>query len=223
MPLFQGASLEEEQKKHMNSILERVEIRGFSELRFIWSDLTPRQMLSLQYLQYLKVGGCAKLKCVFSMVVQRSLPELTSLVIYHCEELEEIVAENEESRKQANTTLCFPKLRHLAVKNCNKLKSLFSVAMVKMLPQLSTLHISEATKLVEVFRHSSDDGIVYGEKIEFPNLREIKVTKLPNFVDICQGFKLQPVKAMKILIDECPKFSSISEATQIVPHQDMHR
>ncbi|CAL0307409.1 unnamed protein product [Lupinus luteus] len=208
-----GVSLEVEQKNHVTSTLERIEIRGFSELQYIWSDSTPTQMLSLQYLQYLKVGGCSKLKHVFNMVVLRSLPELTSLVIQHCEELEEIIAENEESQNQGNDKVCFPKLRHLAVKNCNKLKSLFSVAMVGMLPQISTLHISEAATLVEVFKHSSENGVVYGEKIVLPNLREIKVTKLPNFVDICQGLKLQTVKAVQVMADECPKFSPISEAT----------
>ena len=211
--MFQGVSLEEEQGKHLTSILERLELRGFSELRFIWSDPTHRQIMSLQYLQYLKVDGFTKLKSVFSMVVLRSLPELTSLVVQHCEELEEIISENEESHNLANTKACFPKLRHLTVKNCNRLKSLFSVAMLGMLPQLSGLHISEAAKLVEVFRHSSEYGTVNGDKIVFPNLREIKLTRLPCLVEICQGFKLQPMKAVKSIIDECPILTPISEAT----------
>ncbi|KAK7320390.1 hypothetical protein VNO77_29816 [Canavalia gladiata] len=212
--LNRGVSYEKEQEKHLTSKLEQVEIRGFSELRFIWSYPTSKQNVSLQYLQYLKVDGCAKLKCVFSiMMVHRSLPELTSLVIYQCEALEEIIAGNEQFQSLANAKICFPKLRHLAVKNCNKLRSLFSIDVVGMLPQLSTLHISEATELKEVFIHDGEEGIANDEKIEFPSLREIKFTKLSSLVNFCQGFKLQPLKAVNIMIDECPKFPPISGAT----------
>ncbi|XP_057724243.1 probable disease resistance protein At4g27220 [Arachis stenosperma] len=207
--LHKGVSLEEDQGKHLASELEQVEFRGFSELSFIWSDPTNRQILSLQHLQYLKVDGCAKLKSIFSAVILRSLPELTSLVIQGCNELEEIVSENEELHHDLSNTkvVCFPKLRNLTVKNCNKLKSIFSVSVLGMPPQLSYLHISDAAELVQVFRDSSD-------KIVFPNLREMKLNKLPCLVDICIGFELlQPMKAVKIMVDQCPNFTSISEAT----------
>ncbi|MED6198725.1 hypothetical protein PIB30_069280 [Stylosanthes scabra] len=200
--LNKGDSLEEDQGKKLASRLEQVEFRGFSELRFIWCDPTNREILSLQYLQCLKVDGCAKLKSIFSAAILRSLPELTSLVIQGCNELEEIISENEELK-----SVCFPKLRNLTVKNCNKLKSILSVSMLGMPPQLSYLHISDAAKLVQVFRNSS-------EKIVFPNLREMKLNKLPCLVEICKGFELlQPMKAMKIIIDQCPNITSISKAT----------
>ncbi|MED6216200.1 hypothetical protein PIB30_005079 [Stylosanthes scabra] len=208
--LNKGDSLEDDQGKKLASKLEQVEFRGFSELRFIWCDPTNRQILSLQYLQYLKVDGCAKLKSIFSVAILRSLQELTSLVIQGCNELEEIISENEElHHDMSNTTkaVCFPKLRNLTVKNCNKLKSILSVSMLGIPPQLSYLHISDAAELVQVFRNTS-------EKIVFPNLREMKLNKLPCLVEICKGFELlQPMKATKIIIDQCPNITSITKAT----------
>ncbi|MED6178066.1 hypothetical protein PIB30_104171, partial [Stylosanthes scabra] len=208
--LSKGNSLEDDQGKKLASKLEQVEFRGFSELRFIWCDPTNRQILSLQYLQYLKVDGCAKLKSIFSVAILRSLQELTSLVIQGCNELEEIISENEElHHDMSNTTkaVCFSKLRNLTVKNCNKLKSILSVSMLGIPPQLSYLHISDAAELVQVFRNTS-------EKIVFPNLREMKLNKLPCLVEICKGFELlQPMKATKIIIDQCPNITSISKAT----------
>jgi hypothetical protein len=87
--------------------------------------------------------------------------------------------------------------------------------MVTMLPQLSLLDLSDATQLQEVFRHSREDDIMNQKKIVLPNLEEITLYELPNFVDICHGCKLHAVKLLKLHIYECPKTSPSLRQIQV--------
>ncbi|XP_028772142.1 uncharacterized protein LOC114729031 [Neltuma alba] len=66
--------------------------------------LVPTEVLSFQYLCSLEITHCKKLKFVFSMstIVHNILPKLTSLSLFDCEELEEIIAENEEHQILSN-------------------------------------------------------------------------------------------------------------------------
>jgi hypothetical protein len=149
------------------------------------------------------------------METHRSLPELMELCIYNCDELEQIVEANEELLQLSNAELYFPKLKQITVKNCNKLKSLFPLSMVKMLPQLSILDLSRATQLQEVFRHGQGDGVMNQKEIVLPNLTEITFSELPNFVDICHGCKLHAVKLIKLRISNCPKTASSLRIIQV--------
>ncbi|KEH34117.1 hypothetical protein MtrunA17_Chr3g0103241 [Medicago truncatula] len=92
------------------------------------------------------------------MKAHRSLPELKDLTIYEFHELEEIIAENGELVQLSNSEVCIPKLERIEVSFCHNLRSLFSVAMVRMPLQLCALDISNATQLEEVFSHASGDN-----------------------------------------------------------------
>ncbi|CAK8565633.1 unnamed protein product [Lathyrus sativus] len=164
------------------------------------------EIWSFQCLQHLSVGNSEKLKCFFSMETHRSLPELIELRVYDCQELEQIVAASEELVQLPNAEVYFQKLESMYVNNCNKLKNLFPLAMVRMLPQLSTLTITNCTQLEEVFRHGPGGDNIIGEKeVVLPNLTDIKLEDLPNFVDICYGYKLHAVKLQELRIYNCPK------------------
>ncbi|XP_054817564.1 LOW QUALITY PROTEIN: probable disease resistance protein At1g61300 [Prosopis cineraria] len=67
------------------------------------------------------------------------------------EELEEIGADNEKYDDVFITQACFPKLTRIEVRRCGKLKSLFSTAIARNLPQLSSLIIVDAPQLKEIF------------------------------------------------------------------------
>jgi hypothetical protein len=137
------------------------------------------------------------------MELHRSLPELTTFRVYSCHELEQIIEENE--KLVSNTEVCFPKLKDIKIQNCKKMKSLFSVAMIRMLPKLSTLEISEVTQLEEVFK--GGNTIINDVETGLVNLSKIELHKLPSFVDICKGFKLQTPKIKHLDIVECPNIS----------------
>ena len=149
------------------------------------------------------------------MEESRSLPELKSLSIYDCNELEHIVLANEELVQLPNAEVYFPKLTHITLTHCNMLKSLFPVSMVKMLPQLSTIDISYADQFEEVFRHDGGDRTIDEMEVILPNLTEIRLRYLPSFVDICQGCKLQAEKLRQLDIYVCPKVSRSLKAIQV--------
>jgi hypothetical protein len=105
--------------------------------------------------------------------------------------LKQIVASNEELVELPYAAeLYFPKLKKIEVENCNKLKSVVPFFIVTMLPQLISLRLSKATQLREVFRHSQGDGVINELEIVLPNLTEITLLNLPNFLDICHGCNL---------------------------------
>ncbi|CAL5202236.1 unnamed protein product [Lathyrus oleraceus] len=159
-----------------------------------------------QSLRTININSCSKLKCLFSMETHRSLPELVELIIYSCQELQQIVAANEEFVRLPSAEVFFPKLNIIKIYNCDMLKSLFSFAMVRMLPQLSKLDIISCTQVEEVFRHGpGGDDIIREMEVVLPNLTNVVLYGLPNFVDICHGYKLHAVKLLQFRISNCPK------------------
>ncbi|GAU22764.1 hypothetical protein TSUD_129760 [Trifolium subterraneum] len=136
------------QAKWPSQSLRILDILGCPKLAIPWFNL---KVWSFQCLQRLTLGDFNELKCLFSMETHRSLPELVYLSVCNCQELEQIVAVNEELLQFPNAELYFPKLKKIKVYDCNKLKSLFPLSTVTMLPQLTTLHLSKATQLQEIY------------------------------------------------------------------------
>jgi len=91
---------------------------------------------------------------ICSMIV--SLVQLNVLRILFCEELEQIIAKDDDENDHILLgdhlrSLCFPNLCEIDVRKCNKLKSLFPVAMTSGLLKLQILKVSEASQLFGVF------------------------------------------------------------------------
>ncbi|KAI4338220.1 hypothetical protein L6164_016564 [Bauhinia variegata] len=118
-----------------------------------------------------------------------------------------ISRKNEERRSRP----CFPKLRELTVVDCNELKCLFSLSNAVQLSQLEKLIISKAAQLKQAFGYKNKDVSCNIDKIMLPNLRELRLEMLPNFVDICPGLKVHAAKLWKMRVVKCPKFDSIHE------------
>jgi hypothetical protein len=137
------------------------------------------------------------------------------LWLYDCQQLKQIVAVNEELVQLSNAELYFPKLQGIRVRNCNKLKSLFPISMVTMLPQLSTLNLTRAAQLQDVFRHGQGDGNMNQKEIVLHELTKLTLVDLPNFADICHGPKLNAVKLQMLDITNCPKRSSSLRIIQV--------
>ncbi|KAI9124832.1 hypothetical protein K1719_004159 [Acacia pycnantha] len=191
-------------------------------LYHILKGLTLTRGLSFQFLHYLEVVRCEKLKFLFSAstIVHNSLPKLKLLTLSDCEELEEIIACNEELPNASNAQVCFPELKELKIQRCNKLRRLFSTTINTILPQLYSLLITEAGQLEVIFGHKREDGANNGEKIVLPNLSQIKLRNLPNFVNVCQGLQFETVQLRSINICKCPKLlNPILGPTQMVSLQ----
>ncbi|KAK7246197.1 hypothetical protein RIF29_41057 [Crotalaria pallida] len=215
--VMEGLLLINEQQGQLTSRLERLRIFDLCELRYICKG-GPQQCLSFQNLRELSVIDCGKLRCIFSVSIARSLPQLERLMIENCNELEQMVEEEEDHmllRQQHyyshNNNVCFPKLESIMIWECNQLKYLFSIShsQPNEFPKLESLDIREASQLEQVFRwrmrmdgsetiHVDDRDITL-----LPALKELILNKLPCLTNVCQGFNLETCDSKEV--SDCPK------------------
>lgn len=200
--------LDKEQQEAMALAEEKLRSGTLSEP----TDILSLRFQHLPHISVLEVNDYKTCKSLFSPRIYKSLSELRQLVISDCEELEVIIAEHEEPQ----TEVCFPKLSDLRVLRCNKLKHLFSATLSIKFPQLNSIYISEAAELEEVFRQRSEGITNNSKEIVLPNLREIKLKKLPCLVNFCQGFMLYTLELHKVLIHECPKLDPSIASAQVI-------
>ncbi|KAJ6950624.1 hypothetical protein NC651_004337 [Populus alba x Populus x berolinensis] len=114
------------------------------------------KVLPLSNLTILVVRNCKRLRYIFTDIMIANLVQLKVLKISTCKDLEQIIAKNNDDEKNQILSgsdlqsLCFPKLCRLEIRRCNKLKSLFLVAMTSGLPKLQILKVSESSQLLRV-------------------------------------------------------------------------
>ncbi|KAF7833275.1 disease resistance protein [Senna tora] len=154
------------------------------------------------------VGGAMDL-CFFPEIVNPVASILTQLTLGNLPELRHIWMGSAE-------LLSLQCLKELEVYNCGKLKSLLSPVVQRSLPQLKTIKIRSCEQIEDIFGCEKIKDISTNKKkeIALPNLIFLTLEKLPNFVDICQGFTFHAVKLAEVTIDECPKFAPFLTANQ---------
>ncbi|KAJ6314024.1 hypothetical protein OIU78_017642 [Salix suchowensis] len=190
--------------------LETLSLRSLHDMRCIWKGLV------LSHLTTLEVSDCQKLTHVFTGSMVASLVQLQSLYISGCEELEQIIAKDNDDEKDQILSgsdlqsLCFPNLCHVGIYRCNKLRSLFPVAMASGLPKLKELDVSDSSQLLGVFGQDDDASPVNVEKqMEFPNLSILWLRNLPSIVCFilgCDDFLFPCL--VEYWEDECPKLTT---------------
>lgn len=190
--------------------------KGEHELRCIWNGS------SLKHLTNLEVTDCCRLKYVFPPRILPSLAQLKSLKISGCEELEEIITRDIDGNDQILfeshlLSLSFSNLCEIQVRWCNKLKTVFPVAMAASLPRLQKLRVSEAPQLMEVFGLDDKTACLSVEKeVWVPNLIELSLEHLPSLVRFSPAYYNFVFPCLKILtVIKCPKM-----ATSFTPAAD---
>ncbi|KAI9103522.1 hypothetical protein K1719_023145 [Acacia pycnantha] len=181
-------------------------LRELRDSRDIYVE--PKNILSFQNLYRLRFGGCKQLKFILSASTARSMPGLRYLFISDCEELVSII-EDDEQNQQNPLDLhqgCFPMLRRIQVKQCKKLKCLFSTSTCPKLPRLLILEIEDAPELVQVFEWKQGAPQELVIKDVLPNLLGIRLINLPSLHPIYQGFDFQALKVR--LVRDCGNIPS---------------
>ena len=185
------------------------------DLRCIWKDLVPSDLTSLT------VYSCERLTRVFTHSMIASLLQLQVLEISNCEELEQIIAKDNNDEKHQILSesdfqsACFPNLCRLEIKECNKLKSLFPVAMASGLKKLLVLEVRESSQLLRVFgqdNHASPANIE--KEMVLPDLQELLLIQLPSiscFSLGCYDFLFPHLE--KLEVHGCPKLTIESATT----------
>jgi hypothetical protein len=130
--------------------------------------------------------------------------------------LEQIIAkDNDDENDQILSgsdlqSSCFPNLCRLKIRGCNKLKSLFPVAMASGLKRLRTLEVRESSQLLGVFGQGDHVSPVNVEKeMVLPDLQELLLVQLPCiscFSLGCYDFLFPHLEKLKV--DGCPKLTT---------------
>ncbi|KAF3434022.1 hypothetical protein FNV43_RR25125 [Rhamnella rubrinervis] len=185
----------------------------------LWPDQPP-ETFNMKNLTTLKVYVCNSLKYLLSFDMARSLVQLEHLMISDCSVMEEVLAtkdtreihpcsafvslkslvlkdlENLERICHGKlTAVCFQKLRALEVRNCERLKNVFSLseAEARFLLQLEYIKVTECNMMEEIFVIEDDNQNINNEvadKIEFPQLRSLNVQYLPKFIQVLTQVKM---------------------------------
>ncbi|KAJ6756064.1 RESISTANCE PROTEIN RGA2 putative-RELATED [Salix purpurea] len=190
--------------------LEKLDLSFLPDMRCIWKGLV------LSHLTTLEVHDCEKLTHVFTGSMVASLVQLQFLVISACEELEQIIAKDNDDEKDQILSgsdlqsLCLPNLCRVFIMGCNKLRSLFPEAMALGLPKLETLEVRNSSQLLRVFGQDDYASHVNVEKqMVFPNLSFLCLYNLPSIVCFSHGCDdfLFP-RLGNPMVDECPKLTT---------------
>ncbi|KAK2440671.1 putative disease resistance protein [Trifolium repens] len=112
---------------------------------------------------------------------------------------------DEINGQQRNLRTCFPKLRTISVRKCNKLKYVLPSSMCTELPKLWLIVIGESAKLEKIFGGSE---VIVGR---FPNLNFIVFVELPS---LFEGIHFQTVQHR--LVHNCQNLSSTSTPTHFL-------
>ncbi|XP_043814388.1 uncharacterized protein LOC110619224 isoform X2 [Manihot esculenta] len=146
---------------------------------------------------------------LFSKTV--SFPNLEDLVLYSvgCEKI---------WHDQLSATSS--KLESLFVKDCNELKHLFTVSIVKRLLQLKTLQIYDCSSmeeiiLIEEFIKEEDERM---NQILFPKLDRLSLHALPKLIRFCIGYQIEFQSLRDLDIESCDALMCLVPG---VPHTGM--
>ncbi|KHG29887.1 Disease resistance RPS2 -like protein [Gossypium arboreum] len=164
------------------STLKFLHLSKLTELRVIWSG--PIQDEHFQNLSRLVVQNCRRLRYIFSPTIARNFPQLLSLDIFDCEELEQIIEKDQIPSQHHLQPICFAKLSCIRIFNCENLKCPFPITLAHGgLPKLSQLYLKRVTKLGQVFEGDESNVSKDEEKvIHLPRLTHLVLHNLPNLV-----------------------------------------
>ncbi|KAG6794094.1 hypothetical protein POTOM_003329 [Populus tomentosa] len=180
------------------------------DLRCTWKGLVPCNLTTL------KVEWCDRLTYVFTKSMIVSLIQLKILEISYCVELEQIIAkDNDDENNQilsgsALQSACFPNLCRLTIRGCNKLKSLFPIAMASSLKKLQELKVRKSSQLLGVFGqddHASPANIE--KEMVLLDLWWLILEELPSIVYFSHGccdFIFPCLRRLEVR--QCPKLTT---------------
>ncbi|MED6134790.1 hypothetical protein PIB30_040220 [Stylosanthes scabra] len=160
----------------IKGLIKRSEILYLDEVEGIWNVLYQLNRDGFPQLKHLHMQNNAIIEQIIDFTerthVPTAFPNLEKLVIQNLSKMEKI----------CHGTLAvgsFAKLQTIKVENCDKVKYLLSVSMVKGMSQLSELQVSECNRMEKVVIEDEDAiNEETDETIEFPSLHSLTLQHL---------------------------------------------
>ncbi|XP_031278790.1 probable disease resistance protein At4g27220 [Pistacia vera] len=197
----------EDGEQHLFSLpnLKTLELGYLPELEGLCSK-SPTLVLSLENLTTLDLWHCDRLRNIFSPSLAQNLSQLQRLSIYECEELEEIIVEEDEE----NQILFFQNLLEIDVVRCPKIRRLFAITVAPCLQKLERIHVYENSELEEVFGDKDVADVMDHKEIMLPQLDWLCLPQLPSLSKLCPvGYHfIFPSLSRLLVINGCPKMST---------------
>ncbi|EOY12407.1 Cc-nbs-lrr resistance protein [Theobroma cacao] len=167
--------------------------------------------------EYIAVGSheevidCKRLRYIFSPMTVRSLSQLDELYIEKCDELDQIIAEDQvcSSSDGDLQPISFPNLTVISVQYCKKLKRLFPLGSARCLPKLNRLLVRGNSKLEQVFELEDEAEATTEKEIKFDELYSLSLEELPSLVDFCpRGYHFVLSALDDLKVEGCPKMTT---------------
>ncbi|XP_057948507.1 disease resistance protein RFL1-like isoform X2 [Malania oleifera] len=175
-------------------------------------------------LKELEIFGCPKIKTLFTRgLVQQCLPRLETIRVMECEQMEEIVAGEEE--REVNGT--FSSLRELFIGGCPKIKNLFTPGLLQQyLGSLETISVQNCEQMEEIIAgeeenddwatadlsitcSASNNDKIGIKTIHLPKLRILRLWNLPELKSIYRGKMVCDTLHTVDIIRKCPKLKRL--------------
>ncbi|KAM7505274.1 hypothetical protein LguiB_004178 [Lonicera macranthoides] len=165
--------------------LEELWIRSCSSLEVVF-DLQGLNVIQLagafQHLSSLTVIGCDSLRHVFTPPIAKLLSRLQTLEISDCENLEAIIAKEEEEKEYivleggagGGIFILFPQLTSLSLKKLPKLLKITLQWLQGSYKNLSSLHVEHCDSLKHVFTPSTAKLLLGLEEVKIVNCENLE-------------------------------------------------
>ncbi|TKY46833.1 Disease resistance protein RPS5 [Spatholobus suberectus] len=188
------------------------------------NDSAPSHQICFPSLRKIEIEGCNRLKAVFSSTIVTRLPMLEQLFVKECSEWEDIISlDSQEARQLRNQSMpfqqvCFPKLRKIVIKSCNKLKAIFSSTIVTRLPRLpnlQSLSVDDCNNLEAIISPYSMEAVQHRnlsapQQVCFPKLGRITIRKCSKLKNIFFRVILSSLPKLKsVCVLECNELEDI--------------
>ncbi|KAH1063236.1 hypothetical protein J1N35_028223, partial [Gossypium stocksii] len=151
-------------------------IESLSELRCTWNR--PNHFDNFHSLSVIKIKNCAELTYLFSELTART-SELLEIKNRSCSE--HLIEEAENMDEINVSNLFLPKLKTVAIRNCENLKYLCSSTLAKGHPYLESIDIEHCPRLIQVFNMGKNKKEFGLQNYCGPKLKALQIVDCPIF------------------------------------------
>ncbi|XP_054777411.1 uncharacterized protein LOC129285668 [Prosopis cineraria] len=169
-------------------------------------DLSVFGMMNIKQIRVCILAECKEMKTIVDGRCSSSediFPHLLLLSVHYMKNLRSIC------EGQVRSSHCFGMLKSLALHNCPKLTSIFTLDFVGNLSLLKVLVVKDCPKISSVITCGSFELVEVGNFL--PKLRTMLFLHLPELITISKGLQMGP-NLERIGIYNCPKLQSLSKS-----------